>query len=78
MKTPTAILSRLQRQSGSTVMVLMTLLGVMIMLAVANHKALLHLRAETKLLENRQIERLDVSQGNPITTPARPLNRESK
>jgi hypothetical protein len=78
MKVRITIFPGFQRQNGSTVLVLMTLLGIMVMLAVASHKALFHLRREIKLLENRQVERLNTAQGNTITTPARPPNRESK
>jgi hypothetical protein len=78
MKTYFADLSPRRRQDGSTVLVLITLLVIMVMLATANSKALFHLHREIKLLETRQIQRLNGSQTNTMAVAESPAKRESK
>ncbi|HKW30101.1 MAG TPA: hypothetical protein VJT54_12250 [Verrucomicrobiae bacterium] len=78
MKTSFAYLSPRRRQDGSTVLVLITLLVIMVMLATANSKALFHLHREIKLLETRQIQRLNTSPSNNVTVAESPVKRESK
>ena len=78
MKTSFADLSPRRRQDGSTVLVLITLLVIMVMLATANSKALFHLHREIKLLETRQIQRLNASQTNTMTVAESPVKRASK
>jgi len=53
-----------RRQNGSAVLVFITLLAIMMILATAGSKALFHLHEEIKLLEQRQVERLNASQTN--------------
>lgn len=67
-----------RRQNGSTVLVLITLLVIMVMLAIANSKALFHLHREIKLLESRQVARLNASQTNTVSVAESPVARESK
>jgi hypothetical protein len=78
MKISIVDLSRQQQQNGSTVLVLMTLLGIMLILAVANSKALIHLRREIKRLETGQIERLNTSQANAMEVADSPVKHEVK
>lgn len=52
------------QQSGSVVFILITLLAIMMILVAANGRALLDLHRQTKLLEHRQVERLNASQTN--------------
>ena len=78
MKTTFADFSKHRRQNGSTVLVLITLLVIMVMLATANSKALFHLHREIKLLETRQIQRLNASQTNTMTVAESPVKRASK
>jgi len=46
------------RQNGSAVVVLLILLVIMVLLSTANTNALIHLRQELRLLEQRQVQRL--------------------
>ena len=50
----------------------------MVMLATANSKALFHLHREIKLLEARQVDRLNASQTNTVTVAESPVKLESK
>lgn len=65
--------SRRHRQSGSAVMIFITLLAIMLMLITANSSTLLHLHRELKLLDQRQVERLNASQTNATTTVISPV-----
>jgi Tfp pilus assembly protein FimT len=65
-------------QNGSAVLVFITLLAIMVILAAANGNALVNLHRETKLLEQRQVERLNDSQTNAITVVESPAKPESK
>jgi hypothetical protein len=78
MKISPSIYSRPHRQSGSTVLIFITLLAIMLMLVTANDSALLHLHRELKLLDQRQIKRLNASQTNATTTAISPGQPESK
>lgn len=78
MKTCFVDSSRRHRQNGSTVLVLITLLVIMVMLATANSKALFHLHREIKLLETRQVLRLNTSQTNSVTVAESSVKLESK
>jgi len=53
MKIPRFNRSRPHRQSGSAVLLFITLLAIMLMLITANGSALLHLHRELKLLDQR-------------------------
>ena len=70
--------SRPHRQSGSAVLLFITLLAIMLMLITANRSALLHLHRELKLLDQRQIKRLNASQTNATTTAISPGQPGSK
>jgi hypothetical protein len=72
MKVSRFNLSRHHRQSGSAVVIFITLLAIMLMLITANSSALLHLHRELKLLDQRQVERLNASQTNATTTVISP------
>jgi len=65
-------------QSGSVVVVFISLLAIMMILVAANGSALSRLHQETKLLERRQIERLNASQTNTIAVVESPAKPESK
>jgi hypothetical protein len=78
MKTLSSHFSKESRQNGSAVLIFITLLAIMVILATANSKAISHLHQGIKLLEQRQIERLNASQTN-ATSVAEPLAKpESK
>ena len=64
MKVSRFNLARRHRQSGSAVLIFITLLAIMLMLITANSSALLQLHRELKLLDQRQVERLNASQTN--------------
>ena len=65
-------------EGGSVVFVFISLLAIMMILVAANGNALSRLHQETKLLEHRQIERLNASQTNAVTTVESPMKPESK
>jgi len=67
-----------RRQNGSVVFVFISLLAIMMILFAANSRALLDLRQQTRLLERRQIERLDASQTNATDSVISPAKSESK
>ena len=74
MKVSRFNLSRRHRQNGSAVLVFITLLAIMVILTAANSNTLLHLHRELKLLDQRQIKRLNASQTNAtlvVESPAR-------
>lgn len=66
------------RQNGSVVLVFITLLSIMVILATANSKALFYLHRNIKLVEQRQIERLNTSQTNAVSKAALSAKPESK
>jgi Tfp pilus assembly protein FimT len=76
MKIPVSNSSR--RQNGSTVVVLLILLTIMALLSAANTSALIHLHREMKLLDHRQVERLNASQTNAVTAADVPAQPELK
>jgi Tfp pilus assembly protein FimT len=78
MKVSRCNLARRHRQSGSAVLVFIALLAIMLMLITANSSTLLHLHRELKLLDQRQVERLNASQTNATTTAISPVQPESK
>jgi Zn-dependent protease len=78
MKISRSIVSRRYRQGGSAVLVLLILLVIMLMLITANSSTLLHLHRELKLLDQRQVERLNASQTNTTTTVISPAQPGSK
>ena len=65
-------------EDGSVVFILISLLAIMMILVAANSDALSRLHRETKLLEHRQIERLNASQTNVVTAVQLPAKTESK
>jgi hypothetical protein len=67
-----------QSEGGSAVLVFIALLAIMVILATANSKALFHLHQEIKLLEHRQLERLNVSQTNAVAIAASPAKPGTK
>lgn len=78
MKYSRFSLSPNHRQSGSAVLIMITLLAVMLLLLTANSSALLHLHRELKLLDQRQVERLNASQTNVVTSVLAPAPPDSK
>jgi hypothetical protein len=73
MKVSRFNLSQHHRQSGSAVVIFITLLAIMLMLITANSSTLLHLHRELKLLDQRQVERLNASQTNTTTAAISPV-----
>ena len=78
MKTSRFNRSCYHRQSGSAVLIFITLLAIMLMLITANSSTLIHLHRELKLLDQRQVERLNASQTNITTTAISPVPPGSK
>jgi hypothetical protein len=78
-KKPTAVMSlNPGNRNGSVVFIFLTLLAIMMILFAANSRALLDLHQQTKLLERRQVERLNASQTNMTENVALPAKPESK
>jgi hypothetical protein len=67
-----------RRQNGSAVFVFICLLAIMMILVAANSDALSHLHQEIKLLEQRQVQRLNASQTNGIAVMESPAKPEAK
>jgi len=64
-----------RNEDGSVVFIFIALLAIMMILVTANHNALMRTHQEIKLLEHRQIERLNASQTNTVSaveSPAKP------
>jgi hypothetical protein len=66
------------QQNGSAVLVFITLLAIMMILVTANSKALFFLDQDIKLVEQRQVERLNASQTNSISIRVSMAKPESK
>lgn len=58
-----------KNENGMATMVFIILLAIMMILVMAESRALFHLRRETKFLEQQQIKRLNGSATNSV--PAR-------
>jgi hypothetical protein len=54
-------------EGGSVTLIFIILLAIMMILVTAQSRALLHLRRETKFIEQQQINRLNHSQTNAVT-----------
>ncbi len=78
MKILPAHFTERRRQNGSVVFVFISLLAIMMILVAANSRALLDLHLQTKLLEHRQIERLNASQTNATDNVELPAKPESE
>ena len=78
MKITRPIFDRRRRQHGSAVVVFLALLAIMVILSAANSNTLLHLHRELKLLDQRQVERLNASQTNATMTVTAPVSPGSK
>ena len=64
---------KLSREGGLITMIFLVLMSIMVILVVANTRALFHLHRETQLLERQQIQRLAGSVTNgvlPVTLNA--------
>lgn len=77
MNLPHPVIARRLNQNGSTVLVLLILLTIMLLLAAANSRALIHLRGELNLLNQRQVERLKIATPPPAA-PVSPAIPEPK
>jgi hypothetical protein len=55
------------RQGGSATIIFVTLLSIMLVLVAANGRTLVLLKKEVRLIEQRQVQRL---QGSPTNAPA--------
>lgn len=77
MKIHEANLMR-QTECGSVTVVFIALLAIMVMLIAANGQALIHLQREIKLLDQKQIKRLDGSQTHAMVTEQPATLPESK
>ena len=78
MKISHSFFTPRRRQNGSAVLVFITLLAIMVILVTANSKALFRLHQEIKLLEQRQVKRLNASQTNTVAVVKSPAKPESK
>jgi len=67
-----------RQQNGSAVFIFITLLAIMMILVTENSRALLDLHQQVKLLEHRQVERLNASQTNATDNVELPAKPESK
>jgi hypothetical protein len=78
MKIFTSHFTKRRRQNGSVVFVFICLLAIMMILVTVNNSTLTRMHQETKLLEHRQIERLNTSQTNAVAVVESPAKLESK
>lgn len=78
MKTLSFRLPNRRRQTASAVLVLITLLAIMVILATADSKVLFHLHREIRLLEVRQIERLNTVQTNTLAVAETSARHEAR
>ncbi|MGD1088420.1 MAG: hypothetical protein ABR955_06805 [Verrucomicrobiota bacterium] len=67
-----------QPERGTVTFVFIALLAIMLMLVAANGHALLYLHREIKLLDQKQIKRLDGSQTNAVVAGPPATLTESK
>jgi len=67
-----------RRQRGFATFFLLALVMIMVMLITINSRMLLHLHGELKLLEQRQVQRLNASQTNQTAAAVSPAPQESK
>jgi len=65
-------------EDGTATFVCIALLAIMLVLVMAESSALFHLRREMKLLEQKQIQRLDASQTNSISLAELPLGQDAQ
>jgi hypothetical protein len=78
-KNPTTVMSRNPgNRNGSVVFIFLTLLAIMMILFAANSRSLLDLHNQLKLLEHRQVERLNASQTNVIGRAELPLGPDTQ
>ena len=54
-------------EGGSITLVFITLLAIMMILVIAESRALIHLRREVKFLEQQQMKRLNPPPTNAVT-----------
>jgi hypothetical protein len=78
MKVLSSHFPKRSQQNGSLVLVFITLLAIMVIFATANSKALFYLHQNIKLVEQRQVERLNASQTNTTSIAESPAKPESK
>jgi len=64
MKILRSMITRPRPEQGSATLVLLALLAIMVMLTLADNTALLRLRSELRLIEHRQVQRLNNSMTN--------------
>jgi hypothetical protein len=65
--------SAFHSRSGSAVVIFLALLAIMLVLVAANGRTLLLLKKDLRLIEQRQVQRLERSQTNAVSqapTPA--------
>jgi len=67
-----------QTERGSATVVFIALLAIMVILVAANGHALFYLHREIKLLDQKQIKRLDGSQTNAVVAGQSTTIPESK
>jgi hypothetical protein len=65
-------------EDGMATFILIALLAIMVVLVMAESRALFHLHREVKLLEQKQIKRLDASQTNSIGRAELPLGQDAQ
>jgi hypothetical protein len=66
MKIPSSY-SIQRKESGMATVIFIALLAIMMILVMAESRALFHLHREVKLLEQKQIKRLNSSPTNAVT-----------
>jgi len=65
-------------ESGSAVLLFITLLAIMMILFTANSRALVQLHRNVKLLEQRQIKRLEATPTNAVAPVKLPDQSDSQ
>jgi len=65
-----------RRQDGVVAtLVFMALLGIMMILIAANVRMLVHLQSTEKLIEQKQVQRLNASQTNAVSVITQPHSK---
>ena len=78
MKIRHAQFSSRRREGGMATIIFIALLAIMVILIMSGARPLVQLRIEEKLIEQKQIRRLDASQTIAVAAAASPAKPESK
>jgi hypothetical protein len=66
------------RERGMATFIFIVLLAIMVILITSNVRTIMHLRAEERLIEQKQIQRLNPAQTNIVAVAQLPAYAEPK